>query len=83
MEIADNARKHGVADEEIEHTVRNAIGVIAQGDRDLYIGADRTGPGSSRLSFSTTTASRWRSTPWHSDPRSTSTYRGDGHAPNP
>ncbi len=43
MEIADNARKHGVADEDIEHAVRNAIRVLGQGDRDLYIGADRTG----------------------------------------
>ncbi len=43
MEIADSARKHGVADEDIEHAVRNAIRVVSQGDRDLYIGADRTG----------------------------------------
>lgn len=43
MEIADNARKHSVADEDIEHAVRNAIRVVSQGDRDLYIGADRTG----------------------------------------
>ncbi len=43
MEVADNARKHGVADEDIEHAVRNAIRVFGQGDRDLYIGADRTG----------------------------------------
>jgi len=33
----------GVADEDIEHAVRNAIRVVSQGDRDLYIGADRTG----------------------------------------
>jgi N-acetylmuramic acid 6-phosphate (MurNAc-6-P) etherase len=43
VEIADNARKHGVADGDIEHAVRNAIGVVNQGDRDLYIGADRNG----------------------------------------
>ena len=43
VDIADNARKHGVADEDITHAVRNAIRVIGQGDRDLYIGADRTG----------------------------------------
>jgi hypothetical protein len=43
VEIADSARKHGVADEDIEHAVRNAIRVVSQGDRDLYIGADRTG----------------------------------------
>ncbi|MDA8072983.1 MAG: hypothetical protein M0Z82_15630 [Actinomycetota bacterium] len=43
MEIADDARKHGVVDLDIEHAVRNAIGVLDQGDRDLYIGADRAG----------------------------------------
>ena len=32
-----------VADEDIEHAVRNAIRIVSQGDRDLYIGADRTG----------------------------------------
>lgn len=43
MEIAGAARKHGVTDLDIEHAVRNAIRVISQGERDLYIGADRTG----------------------------------------
>jgi len=43
VEIADHARKHGVADSDIEHAVRNAIRVLNQGDRDLYIGADRSG----------------------------------------
>lgn len=43
MEIADAARKHGVTDLDIEHAVRNAIRVISQGERDLYMGADRTG----------------------------------------
>ncbi len=43
MEIADAARKHGVDDSDIEHAVRNAIRAIDQGDRDLYIGADRAG----------------------------------------
>jgi len=42
VEIADNARKHGVVDEDIEHAVRNAIRGVGEGDRDLYIGADRT-----------------------------------------
>ncbi len=42
MEIADNARKHGVAASDMEHAVRNAIRVIDQGDRDLYIEADRS-----------------------------------------
>lgn len=43
MEIADAARKHGVDDSDIENAVRQAIRVIDQGDRDLYIGADRAG----------------------------------------
>lgn len=43
MEIADNAHKHGVDDLDIEHAVRNAMRVLNQGDRDLYIGADRAG----------------------------------------
>lgn len=43
MEIADAARKHGVADSDIEHAVRNALRVLYQGDRDLYVGADRAG----------------------------------------
>lgn len=43
MEIADHARKHGVADSDIEHAVRNAIRVLDQGVRTLYIGADRSG----------------------------------------
>jgi len=43
VDIVDNARRRGVADEDIEHAVRNAIRVLGQGDRDLYIGADRTG----------------------------------------
>jgi len=42
VEIADNARKHGVAASDMEHAVRNAIRVIDQGDRDLYIEADRS-----------------------------------------
>ncbi len=33
----------GVTDLDIEHAVRNAIRVISQGERDLYIGADRAG----------------------------------------
>ncbi len=43
MEIADSARKHGIADVDIVHAVRNAIRVVSQDDRDLYIGADRSG----------------------------------------
>src|SRR5660398_96295 len=33
--------KHGLQDPDIAHAVRNAIRVFSQGDRDLYIGADR------------------------------------------
>lgn len=43
MEIADNARKHGIDDLDIEHAVSNATRVLNQGDRDLYIGGDRAG----------------------------------------
>lgn len=43
MEIADDAHKHGVGDMDIEHAVRNAIRVLSEGNRDLYIGADRAG----------------------------------------
>ncbi|MBC3191660.1 hypothetical protein H7X46_11370 [Pseudonocardia sp. C8] len=43
MEIADSARKHGIADADIEHAVRNALRIVAGGDRDLYIGGDRIG----------------------------------------
>ena len=43
MEIADAARKHGLQDPDTAHAVRNAIRVFSQGDRDLYIGADRVG----------------------------------------
>lgn len=40
---ADSARKHGIADADIVHAVRNPIRVVSQGDRDLFIGADRSG----------------------------------------
>ena len=45
MEIADSARKHGVADEDMLHAYRNAIRSIPQlgEDRVLYIGLDRAG----------------------------------------
>jgi hypothetical protein len=43
VEIADDAHKHGVGDMDIEHAVHNAIRVLSQGNRDLYIGADRAG----------------------------------------
>jgi len=43
VQIADNAREHGVTDDDNKHAVRNAIRVLGRGDRDLYIGADPTG----------------------------------------
>jgi len=43
VQIDDAARKHGIADLDMEHAVGSAIRVLSQGDRDLYIGADRTG----------------------------------------
>lgn len=43
MDVADSARKHGIADADMEHAVRNAIRVLDQGDRDLYIGTDFSG----------------------------------------
>jgi N-acetylmuramic acid 6-phosphate (MurNAc-6-P) etherase len=43
VEIADDARKHGVPDSDIEYAVCNVIRILNQGDRDLYIGADTTG----------------------------------------
>jgi hypothetical protein len=44
VEIADSARRHGVADGDIHHAVRNAIRMIHQNDNDrvLYIGPDRS-----------------------------------------
>ncbi len=43
VQIADDARKHGIADLDMKHAIRNALRVLSQGDRDLYIGADRAG----------------------------------------
>lgn len=43
VEITDSARKHGIQDEDIDHAVRNPIRVLPGQDRDLVIGADRTG----------------------------------------
>jgi hypothetical protein len=39
----DIARKHGVLDEDIEHAMRNPIRVVAGAEKDLVIGADRSG----------------------------------------
>ncbi len=41
MEVADSARKHGVADEDIRHAVRNELRTISQDDRLLVIGPSR------------------------------------------
>ena len=57
MEIADSARKHGIDDLDISHAVVNAIRVLDQHDRALYIGADR-GAGYSRSLSSTTAVSQ-------------------------
>lgn len=43
MEIAESARNHGIADEDIRHAVRVEFRTIALRDRLLIIGADRTG----------------------------------------
>jgi N-acetylmuramic acid 6-phosphate (MurNAc-6-P) etherase len=42
VEIADSARKHGVADEDIRHAVQHALRAVMHGDRILYIGPDRS-----------------------------------------
>lgn len=43
MEIADSARKHGIADEDIQHAIRHPMRVVPGAGRDLFIGADRSG----------------------------------------
>lgn len=43
MEIADNARKHGITDADIEHAVRNPLRSIAGDGRVLIIAGDRSG----------------------------------------
>ncbi|MBL8777098.1 MAG: hypothetical protein JNK12_14240 [Acidimicrobiales bacterium] len=43
MEIAESARKHGIADEDIRHAVRVEFRCVASDDRLLIIGADRDG----------------------------------------
>ena len=37
VESADDAHRHGIGDMDIEHAVRNAIRVLSQGNRDLFI----------------------------------------------
>lgn len=47
MEIRESARKHGVADSDIEHAIANALRLVEfeydGQDRLLVIGPDRTG----------------------------------------
>jgi hypothetical protein len=45
MDIADSARKHGVADDDMHHAVAQSMRVVRQGsvDRVLIIGPDRVG----------------------------------------
>lgn len=43
MEIAESARKHGIADDDIRHAVRLELLTISQGDQLLIIGPDRSG----------------------------------------
>lgn len=46
MEIADSARKHGIADEDIQHAIGLPMRYVAEEgetDRILIIGPDRTG----------------------------------------
>lgn len=44
VEIADSARKHGIADEDMRHATRVPFRLVAQADdRVLVIGPDRNG----------------------------------------
>ena len=43
MQITDSARKHGIDDDDISHAVRFELRTIAEDDRLLIIGPDRTG----------------------------------------
>lgn len=44
VEIYDSARKHGIADEDIEHAINHAVVVGEQDDaKVLYLGPDRAG----------------------------------------
>lgn len=46
MEVHDSARKHGVADEDIQHAIDHALAIEDAGedpDRWLVIGPDRAG----------------------------------------
>jgi intergrase/recombinase len=43
VEIAESARKHGIADEDIQHALRQPIRVVPGIGRDLFIGSDSAG----------------------------------------
>jgi len=43
VEIAHSARKHGIADEDMHHAVRNPIRLIGGDRRVLVLGPDRSG----------------------------------------
>lgn len=43
MEITGSARKHGIAEDDMRHAVRNPIRLIGGDGRVLVIGADRSG----------------------------------------
>ena len=45
MEVAENARKHGISDEDMLHAARNAFAEVPTGqpDRVFLIGADTAG----------------------------------------
>lgn len=45
MEIYESARKHGVSDEDVRHTVEHALVVADEDDtgKVLYLGPDRSG----------------------------------------
>lgn len=43
MDIADSARKHGIADDDIRHVLLRPLRVVPGYGRDLFIGADRSG----------------------------------------
>ena len=66
VEIADSARKHGIAEVDIAHAVRHELRTIFQDDRLFIIGPAET-LSFSRSWSSTPTATPWSSTPWRYD----------------
>ncbi len=43
VEIYRSARKHGIADEDIEHAIEHALVAADDDDKVLYLGPDRAG----------------------------------------